>query len=192
MTFQKFNEYVNEATVTYTDKYADLTLSILQTMAQNKMLHWGTLSYAQHKTFCDFMEDFDDLGDSLVESIMGKFGRPITGGASIEVLDYNQVDVIAYFDNLYEYYTAAIGQFQPKEQNEEIVNILAEIIALIDRTKYLLTLNESELLEAIDERDLKVVTVAVEVFLKKLARDFDYPMARAVEAVRAAIKKLGY
>jgi hypothetical protein len=192
MTFQKFNEYVNEATVTYTDKYADLTLSILQTMAQNKMLHWGTLSYAQHKTFCDFMEDFDDLGDSLVESIMGKFGRPITGGASIEVLDYNQVDVIAYFDNLYEYYTAAIGQFQPKEQNEEIVNILAEIIALIDKTKYLLTLNESELLEAIDERDLKVVTVAVEVFLKKLARDFDYPMARAVEAVRAAIKKLGY
>jgi hypothetical protein len=192
MTFQKFNEYVNEATVTYTDKYADLTLSILQTMAQNKMLHWGTLSYAQHKTFCDFMEDFDDLGDSLIESIMGKFGRPITGGASIEVLDYNQVDVIAYFDNLYEYYTAAIGQFQPKEQNEEIVNILAEIIALIDKTKYLLTLNESELLEATDERDLKVVTVAVEVFLKKLARDFDYPMARAVEAVRAAIKKLGY
>jgi hypothetical protein len=54
------------------------------------------------------------------------------------------------------------------------------------------TLNESELLEATDERDLKVVTVAVEVFLKKLARDFDYPMARAVEAVRAAIKKLGY
>jgi hypothetical protein len=192
MTFQKFNEYVNEATVTYTDKYADLTLSILQTMAQNKMLHWGTLSYAQHKAFCDFMEGFDDLGDSLIESIMGKFGRPITGGASIEVLDYNQVDVIAYFDNLYEYYTAAIGQFQPKEQNEEIVNILAEIIALIDKTKYLLTLNESELLEAIDERDLKVVTVAVEVFLKKLARDFDYPMARAVEAVRAAIKKLGY
>jgi hypothetical protein len=143
MNFQKFNEYVNEA-ATYTDKYADLTLSILQTMAQNKMLHWGTTSYAQHKTFCDFMEEFDALGDSLIESIMGKFGRPLTGGASIEVLDYNQVDVIAYFDNLYEYYTAAIDQFQPKEQNEEIVNILAEIIALIDKAKYLLTLNEQD------------------------------------------------
>ena len=142
MNFQKFNEYVNEA-ATYTDKYADLTLSILQTIAQNKMLHWGTTSYAQHKTFCDFMEEFDALGDSLIESIMGKFGRPLTGGASIEVLDYNQIDVIAYFDNLYEYYTAAIDQFQPKEQNEEIVNILAEIIALIDKAKYLLTLNES-------------------------------------------------
>jgi len=192
MTFQKFNEYVNEATVTYTDKYADLTLSILQTMAQNKMLHWGTLSYAQHKAFCDFMEGFDDLGDSLIESIMGKFGRPITGGASIEVLDYNQVDVIAYFDSLYEYYTAAIDQFQPKEQNEEIVNILAEIIALIDKTKYLLTLNESELLEALNDRDLIVVTNVVDVFLKKMAKDFDYPMARAADYVRAAIKKLGY
>ena len=192
MKFQKFNEYVNEATVTYTDKYADLTLSILQTMAQNKMLHWGTLSYAQHKTFCDFMEDFDDLGDSLVESIMGKFGRPITGGASIEVLDYNQVDVIAYFDNLYEYYTAAIGQFQPKEQNEEIVNILAEIIALIDKAKYLLTLNESELLKEDDERDLKIVTNLVDLFLKKIAKDFDYPMVKASNFVKSAIKKLGY
>jgi hypothetical protein len=192
MKFQKFNEYVNEATVTYTDKYADLTLSILQTMAQNKMLHWGTSSYAQHKTFCDFMEEFDDLGDSLIESIMGKFGRPLTGGASIEVLDYNQVDVIAYFDNLYEYYTAAIAQFQPKEQNEEIVNILAEIIALIDKAKYLLTLNESELLKEDDERDLKIVTNLVDLFLKKIAKDFDYPMVKASNFVKSAIKKLGY
>jgi hypothetical protein len=191
MKFQKFNEYVNES-ATYTDKYADLTLSILQTMAQNKMLHWGTSSYAQHKTFCDFMEEFDALGDSLIESIMGKFGRPLTGGASIEVLDYNQVDVTAYFDNLYEYYTAAIAQFQPKEQNEEIVNILAEIIALIDKAKYLLTLNESELLEAIQERDLKVVTNLVDLFLKKLSRDFDHPMSLVSDAVKAAIKKLGY
>jgi hypothetical protein len=194
MKFQKFNEYVNEATVTYTDKYADLTLSILQTMAQNKMLHWGTSSYAQHKTFCDFMEEFDALGDSLIESIMGKFGRPLTGGASIEVLDYNQVDVTAYFDNLYEYYTAAIGQFQPKEQNEEIVNILAEIIALIDKTKYLLTLNESELLEylsklneASNNEDDRVLN-----FLKRIAKDFDYPVAHAANFVKAAIKRLGY
>jgi hypothetical protein len=192
MKFQKFNEYVNEATVTYTDKYADLTLSILQTMAQNKMLHWGTSSYAQHKTFCDFMEEFDTLGDSLIESIMGKFGRPLTGGASIEVLDYNQVDVTAYFDNLYEYYTAAIAQFQPKEQNEEIVNILAEIIALIDKAKYLLTLNESELLKEDDERDLKIVTNLVDLFLKKIAKDFDYPMVKASNFVKSAIKKLGY
>jgi hypothetical protein len=187
MTFQKFNEYVNEATVTYTDKYADLTLSILQTMAQNKMLHWGTLSYAQHKAFCDFMEDFDDLGDSLIESIMGKFGRPITGGASIEVLDYNQIDVIAYFDNLYEYYTAAIGQFQPKEQNEEIVNILAEIIALIDKTKYLLTLNENEISENVNNEDTRVLN-----FLKRIAKDFDYPVSHAANFVKAAIKRLGY
>jgi ERCC4-related helicase len=194
MKFQKFNEYVNEATITYTDKYADLTLSILQTMAQNKMLHWGTSSYAQHKTFCDFMEEFDALGDSLIESIMGKFGRPLTGGASIEVLDYNQVDVIAYFDNLYEYYTAAIAQFQPKEQNEEIVNILAEIIALIDKAKYLLTLNESEFLEylsklneASNNEDDRVLS-----FLKRIAKDFDYPVAHAANFVKSAIKRLGY
>lgn len=194
MNFQKFNEYVNEAATTYTDRYADLTLSILQTQAQNKMLHWGTTSYAQHKTFCDFMEEFDALGDSLIESIMGKFGRPLTGGASIEVLDYNQVDVIAYFDNLYEYYTAAIDQFQPKEQNEEIVNVLAEIIALIDKAKYLLTLNERNneaiVNEAIKQRESEDDRVLN--FLKRIAKDFDYPVAHAANFVKAAIKRLGY
>jgi hypothetical protein len=195
MQFQKFQEYVNESVVSYTDKYVDLTLTVLQTQAQNKLLHWGTLSFAQHKAFDDFKEAFDALSDDLIESIMGKYGRPITGGSSIEVLDYNQIDLDAYFNSLYDYFTGSIDQFQPKENNEEIVNVLAEIIALIDKTKYLLTLNESELLEALNEddnRDLIVVTNLVDLFLKKIAKDFDYPMVKASNFVKSAIKKLGY
>ena len=101
----------------------------------------------------------------------------------------------AYFNSLYDYFTGSIDQFQPKENNEEIVNVLAEIIALIDKTKYLLTLNESELLEALNEddnRDLIVVTNLVDLFLKKIAKDFDYPMVKASNFVKSAIKKLGY
>jgi hypothetical protein len=147
MTFQKFNAFLNESASSYTDRYADLTLSVLQVQAQNKLLHWGTLSYAQHKTFDDFKGDFADLSDNLIESIMGKFGRPIVGSSAIEVLDYGQVNLMGYFDSLYDYFTESIGEFQPKEQNEEIVNILAEIIALIDKTRYLLTLNEGEVFE---------------------------------------------
>jgi hypothetical protein len=194
MQFQKFQEYVNEATVTYTDKYADLTLTVLQTQAQNKLLHWGTLSFAQHKAFDDFKESFDALSDDLIESIMGKYGRPITGGASIEVMDYNQINLEAYIDSLYQYFTESIGLFQPKEENEEIVNILAEIIALVDKTKYLLTLNESEFLEylsklneASNNEDDRVLS-----FLKRIAKDFDYPVAHAANFVKSAIKRLGY
>jgi hypothetical protein len=69
---------------------------------------------------------------------------------------------------------------------------LAEIIALIDKAKYLLTLNESELLKEDDERDLKIVTNLVDLFLKKIAKDFDYPMVKASNFVKSAIKKLGY
>ncbi len=195
MTFQKFNEFLNEATVVYTDKYADLTLSVLQTQAQNKLLHWGTLSFAQHKAFDEFKEEFDGLSDNLIESIMGKYGRPLVGASAIEVMDYNMIDIVSYFDSLYDYFTGTIGDFQPKEENEEIVNILAEIIALVDKTKYLLTLNENELLEALEkdeDRDLKIVHVMVDVFLKKIAKELDYPMVKAANLVRAAIKKLGY
>jgi hypothetical protein len=192
--FQKFNEYINEATLVYTDRYADLTLTVLQVQAQNKLLHWGTLSYAQHKTFDEFKDEFGDLSDTLIESIMGKFGRPLTGGSTIEVLDYNQIDVTVYFDSLYRYFTDCIDQFQPKEENEEIVNILAEIIGLIDQTKYLLTLNENELLEYLstlnessNNEDDRVLS-----FLKRVAKDFDYPVAHAANFVKAAIKRLGY
>lgn len=144
MTFHKFNDFLGESAGSYTDRYADITLTVLQVQAQNKLLHWGTLSYAQHKTFDDFKEEFGDLSDNLIESIMGKFGRPLVGSSSIEVLDYGQINLMGYFDSLYEYFTESIGEFQPKEQNEEIVNILAEILALVDKTRYLLTLNENE------------------------------------------------
>ena len=188
MKFQKYEQFINEAkVVTYTDAYADLTLTVLQVQAQNKLLHWGTLSFAQHKTFDQFKDDFNDTSDTLIESIMGKFGRPITGGSALEVLDYNQVDIDGYFQSLYDYFTASIDLFQPKEQNEEIVNILAEIIGLIDQTKYLLTLNESELLEAVNREDERVLS-----FLKRIAKDFDYPVAHAADFVKAAIKRLGY
>jgi len=142
--FNEFNEFINEENSMYTDKYADLTLSILQTYAQCKMLHWGTLSYSQHVTFCSFMKEFDKLGDSLIESIMGKYGRPLIKSSNIEILDYTQININLYFNNLNEYFTNSINLFNPKEKNEDIVNILAEIIALISKTRYLLTLNENK------------------------------------------------
>lgn len=187
MTFQKFNDFLNESASGHTDRYADITLTVLQVQAQNKLLHWGTLSYAQHKTFDDFKEEFADLSDNLIESIMGKFGRPIVGSSSIEVLDYSQVNIMGYFDSLYDYFTQSIGEFQPKEQNEEIVNILAEIIALVDKTRYLLTLNESKIDEGANDEDQRVLK-----FLQRIAKDFDYPVAHAANFVKAAIKRLGY
>jgi hypothetical protein len=195
MKFQKYGEFVNEANVvTYTDTFADLTLTVLQVQAQNKLLHWGTLSYAEHKTLDGFKDEFNDISDTLIESIMGKFGRPITGGSALEVLDYNQVDIYSYFQHLYDYFTASIDLFQPKDQNEEIVNILAEIIGLIDQTKYLLTLTENELLEYLsnlnenaNNEDSRVLN-----FLKRIAKDFDYPVEHAANFVKASIKRLGY
>jgi len=142
--FNEFNEFINEENSMYTDKYADLTLSILQIYAQCKMLHWWTLSYSQHVTFCSFMKEFDKLGDSLIESIMGKYGRPLIKSSNIEILDYTQININLYFNNLNEYFTNSINLFNPKEKNEDIVNILAEIIALISKTRYLLTLNENK------------------------------------------------
>ena len=71
---------------------------------------------------------------------------------------------------------------------------MAEIIALVDKTKYLLTLNESEFLEylsklneASNNEDDRVLS-----FLKRIAKDFDYPVAHAANFVKSAIKRLGY
>jgi hypothetical protein len=50
---------------------------ILQNSAQIKLLHWQTNFYGQHKALDAFWGQFNVLSDTLAETIMGKFGKPV-------------------------------------------------------------------------------------------------------------------
>lgn len=110
--------------------------------AQIKLFHWQTNSYAEHKALDSMFLEFIQLTDGLVESIMGKYGRPNFGGHNCElnVLDYSQENLEKYLESIYHCYSKDCKEDLNQKDDSEILNIIDEIIALIDKTRYLLSL----------------------------------------------------
>ena len=114
--------------------------------AQIKLLHWQTHSFAEHKALDELFGGFLELTDSLVESVMGKYGRPVLDKemSTLSVVNYSNPEspdgLKIYMGKLKECYSVKCKSVFTAEKDPEILNIIDEIIALIDKTTYLLTL----------------------------------------------------
>jgi DNA-binding ferritin-like protein len=118
---------------------------ILQNIVQTKLLHWQSKMYGQHKALDKLFEGIIDLGDNLAESIMGKYGRPILSQDELclKIMNYDTSengDLSKFMSHLYKCYSDDCRSIFDPIKDSEIINILDEIVALIDKTKYLLSL----------------------------------------------------
>ena len=97
--------------------------------------------YAQHKALDKLFKSLIDLGDNLAESIMGKYGRPHLSEENLCLKLFNYNNNLSYFmDELYSCYRNDCRCLFEENKDSELLNIIDEIISLIDRIKYLLTL----------------------------------------------------
>lgn len=118
---------------------------ILQNSAQIKLLHWQTNFYGQHKALDAFWGEFNNLTDTLAETIMGKFGKPLLNEEEgcLTLHNYKNPEngnLNEFLDHLYQCYNNDCRGNFSKESDSEIINILDEIVALIDQNRYLLSL----------------------------------------------------
>ena len=122
-------------------KYETVFKNVLQNVSQAKLLHWQTPKYAQHKALDKLFKSLIDLGDNLAESIMGKYGRPHLSEENLCLKLFNYNNNLSYFmDELYSCYRNDCRCLFEENKDSELLNIIDEIISLIDRIKYLLTL----------------------------------------------------
>lgn len=105
-----------------------------------RILHWQTNSYAQHKAFGKTYEDLDGLIDSLVEVYSGKYQKlTLAPNSSIELLNMEELDIDNVLSEVAEYLsTTAVSELT--EKDTELLNTRDEILAVVQRLKYLLTL----------------------------------------------------
>lgn len=119
-----------------------IALKLLQLQAQMRMLHWQTTSYAEHMAFGGFYTTMDPLTDQLIEALQGKYGRVSLGGiSSLQVSDYGNLKINMFLMDIETFLTSEIftcGVDQTRDT--EILNILDEMKAEINKLKYLLTL----------------------------------------------------
>jgi hypothetical protein len=93
--------------------------------------HLQTTSYAEHKALNGYYDGILDLTDTFVEAYFGRFKR-----VEIIIPESKVLDAISHLKEL-----QSIVDTERNNYPSEIQNIMDEMLSLIDKTLYLLTLN---------------------------------------------------
>ena len=118
-----------------------IILNLLKLTTQLRIFHWQTESYARHKAFGTAYEDLSDLIDELVEVHQGKHGRiSYEGSSSLELLNLSDLEPQAILVEVTDYLSQEFIKAVDSEKDTDCLNIRDEILAVLNKLKYLLTL----------------------------------------------------
>lgn len=136
-----FQEFINEA-AKYTDdrSIAVLAMNGLSLRDQIHVFHWQTEVGDKHKALGDYYDDFLEQLDGLMEVVMGKYGRfsVKSVGTPAPLVDLKDVNVEDFVNSKVSIFEDAKKLFS---KDPEILNIIDEVIAGIQKLKYLLTMS---------------------------------------------------
>jgi hypothetical protein len=135
----------DEVEISGEDKYGHIFKMVLQNTAQTKLLHWQSALYGQHKALDKFFGTIIKIGDILAESIMGKYGKPTLNDDQLclKLMNFENPgdgDLSKFMDHLYKCYSIHCKSLLDENADSELINILDEMLAAIDQTKYLISL----------------------------------------------------
>lgn len=124
-----------------TEPQSDNKVNAVQIFFESRDLthywHLQTTSYAAHMALGAYYNAIVDLSDNFIEVLQGITGNRATGDISIQLVDFTEEKCNNHFKKLKENIDTLYTQVQ---DFSELLNILDEIKALINKTVYLLTL----------------------------------------------------
>lgn len=112
----------------------------LGVQSQLKILHWQTKQYARHMAFGSTYDELDELIDAFVEGAMGKYGRFELSDEekNIELVNTEEMDIEGFIDTMRKA-LVQIGD-QLEDSDTDLLNLRDEMLGLINKLGYLLTL----------------------------------------------------
>lgn len=108
---------------------------LIQLEQQMRVLHWQTKSYARHQAYGGIYDALGDLIDKFAEVGMGKYGRFDVDPIAVKNIDALQLE--SYIDVILKALAAFDQEFA---SDTDLLNIRDEIMAEVNKLKYLLTL----------------------------------------------------
>lgn len=105
-----------------------------------KTFHWMTISYAKHKATGKLYENLQDKIDKFIEIYIGRYGRINIKQESITLKNMSDSEIIDYLKKIVLYLEKDFNLLIPNT-NADLLNIKDEIIADINLTLYLMSLN---------------------------------------------------
>ncbi len=107
---------------------------------QLKINHWQTKGFARHQAFGSTYDDLQDLVDSFVEEAMGKYGRFVLDDetSTIQLANLSDLDLKGFINTIREALIQITSQVEETDTN--LLNLRDEMLGLVNKLSYLLTL----------------------------------------------------
>jgi hypothetical protein len=109
--------------------------ALVEFQVQVKAMHWATESFSQHKATCDTHAALDAALDALVESYQGYVGRIRIGG-QYTILNYEDINLDSWLQGAMDH----VENFRKGVTQSDVLNLLDEVLAILTKFKYLLSL----------------------------------------------------
>jgi DNA-binding ferritin-like protein len=113
---------------------------LMELQAQVKINHWQTKGYARHKAFDELYGGLVDLTDTFAEAAMGKYGRFTleNDDKTLNIVNLTELDLKEMLQTSKEALIQWSSEFDTTDT--DIMNIRDEILGLLNKITYLLTL----------------------------------------------------
>ena len=118
-----------------------LMINFITLQEQFRVLHWQTKSYARHNAYGGIYDALNGFIDGFIEVYMGKYGRVefASGEGTIVLKNTNDLGLNEFLNQNLEFLMSLSNSLDP-QKDTDLLNIRDEIIGLINKTRYLLTL----------------------------------------------------
>jgi hypothetical protein len=120
------------------DPTAIITLA-LECSAQFKLFHWQTFSFAQHEAFDKIGKDLAKSFDKLVETLLGRYRQYEYKPLNLQLVPHSPENILAKINQYLEILAGKNCKILNSEDTDA-QNIVEEIVADLNKLKYLLTL----------------------------------------------------
>jgi hypothetical protein len=119
---------------------ADINTTCFRYKCQVQIYHWQTKSFSRHKGADELLGALDNFLDTFTEVYMGRYGRPdFAAGTNIPISNMTDAQASAFLDEMIYYFTEDVPKYLDAKDTD-LFNIRDEILAGINKVKYLFTL----------------------------------------------------
>jgi Family of unknown function (DUF5856) len=112
---------------------------MLEALATAKRYHWATMNLGEHEALEYFYEGLEDLVDDFVETYQGFTGMRLKGSNELEIPEYTLDASVAFLNSFKECLSTKFRMIVP---NRALNNIVDDMVNLVGKTLYKLTLNK--------------------------------------------------
>jgi hypothetical protein len=118
----------------------EIIKKLVQIQLQWKFLHWQTYGDAKHRLYGEIYDKLGEFIDEFTEVMMGKYGRPeFEAEFGLMFQDISALNMQNFMDGITEFFVGLSEQLDPK-YDSDLLNIRDEMLATINKSKYLITL----------------------------------------------------